>query len=82
MDAAGILEEIRTTAEVFELTKWELYFLIVVVLVILRLPAILTHRREMAAIRADFEVKSAKLSAKLDALKEKKERRAQKGGNK
>ena len=79
MDVTKFVREIRETAMVFGATKWELYVLVVLVLIVLRLPTILKHRRELAKTRLEFKLKGKKLEAQIEAEKEKRERQARKG---
>jgi hypothetical protein len=80
MDLAEILKEVRATVQIFGLTKWELYGLIG--LIAWRLPTILTHVKEIAAIRSEFGVKSKRLSTKLEQAKKKSARKTLKRGEK
>ncbi|WP_371227209.1 hypothetical protein [Roseovarius sp. 2305UL8-3] len=82
MDIVEVLKEVRVLAETFSFTKWELYAVLLLVLVTLRLRTILTHVREMAVIRAESARKSKLLDAKIQRQKKKRSKRVEKGDNK
>lgn len=76
MDVVELLKEVRATAQVFGLTKWELYGLFIACLIVLRLPAILAHRREMHTIKTDSKVKRDRQQEKFKIAREKRDRKA------
>lgn len=83
MDVAAVLaelteflREVRKTAEIFGLSKWELYGTFILVIVAWRLPTILGHRKEMASLMNETELQSKKLSAAIEDKRAKRERKA------
>ena len=79
MPSSEMIAEVRRLLADYGLSKWELVALLILLAVLLRLPTILTHRREMAKIKADFAVKSASLQAKIEDTRTKRALKASKG---
>lgn len=86
MDDAGWLMELRLIFVEFRgfvadlgLNKWEVLAVFCFVVLMIRLPAILTHRREIAAIQADFALKGSKLEARIEDQRAKRRSKASKG---
>jgi len=73
------LPELRLLLSDYNFSKTELLIVIVIISLVYRLPNILTHRREMAVIKADFAFKGTKLRSQLELQKAKRLSKSSKG---